>query len=56
VISFGTAFAAGGNRKSIHLANLQSVAGPVEISIEGLGVQENPVLVEQRELGAWRLT
>ena len=55
VVSFGTAFAAGGNRKSIHLANFQSVAGPVEISIEGLGTQENPVVVEQKPLGAWRL-
>jgi 2-keto-4-pentenoate hydratase/2-oxohepta-3-ene-1,7-dioic acid hydratase in catechol pathway len=55
VVSFGTAFAAGGNRKSIHLANFQSVAGPVEISIEGLGTQENPVVIEDNELGSWRL-
>jgi hypothetical protein len=32
------------------------VAGPVEICIEGLGVQENPILIEQKELGAWRLS
>ena len=55
VVSFGTAFAAGGNRKSIHLADFQSVAGPVEISIAGLGTQENPVVIEQKEIGAWRL-
>ena len=54
VISLGTAFKQGDNRKSIHLANLQTVAGPIEISIEGLGTQENPVLVEQKEIGAWR--
>jgi 2-keto-4-pentenoate hydratase/2-oxohepta-3-ene-1,7-dioic acid hydratase in catechol pathway len=55
VVSFGTALKAGGNRKSIHLANFQSVAGPVEISIDGLGTQENPVIVEDKELGSWRL-
>jgi hypothetical protein len=27
----------------------------VEISIDGLGVQSNPVIVEQREIGEWRL-
>ena len=55
VISLGTAFKAGGHRKSIHTANFQSVQGPVEVAIEGLGVQENPLVVEQKELGAWRL-
>jgi 2-keto-4-pentenoate hydratase/2-oxohepta-3-ene-1,7-dioic acid hydratase in catechol pathway len=55
VISLGTAFKPGATRKSIHTANFQTVEGPVEISIEGLGVQENPVAVEQREIGPWRL-
>jgi 2-keto-4-pentenoate hydratase/2-oxohepta-3-ene-1,7-dioic acid hydratase in catechol pathway len=55
VISLGTAFKPGATRKSIHTANFQTVEGPVEISIEGLGVQENPVVVEQREIGPWRL-
>jgi 2,4-diketo-3-deoxy-L-fuconate hydrolase len=55
VISFGTAFKPGASRKSIHHANFQHVTGPVEIGIEGLGVQENPILIEQKELGAWRL-
>ncbi len=55
VISLGTAFKPGENRKSIHTANFQTVAGPVELSIEGLGTQENPVVVEPKELGAWRL-
>jgi 2,4-diketo-3-deoxy-L-fuconate hydrolase len=55
VISLGTAFKPGATRKSIHLANFQKVAGPVEITIEGLGTQENPVVVDQKEIGAWRL-
>lgn len=55
VLSLGTAFKPGASRKSIHHANLQTVAGPVEISIEGLGTQETPVVIESRELGEWRL-
>jgi 2-keto-4-pentenoate hydratase/2-oxohepta-3-ene-1,7-dioic acid hydratase in catechol pathway len=55
VVSFGTAFKPGGGRKSIHLANFQTVAGPIEISIAGLGVQENPIVVERKEIGEWRL-
>jgi len=31
------------------------VAGPVEVTIEGLGTQANPVVVENREIGEWRL-
>jgi 2,4-didehydro-3-deoxy-L-rhamnonate hydrolase len=55
VISMGTAFKPSATRKSIHHANLQVVAGPVEVEIAGLGKQINPVIVEQRELGRWRL-
>jgi 2-keto-4-pentenoate hydratase/2-oxohepta-3-ene-1,7-dioic acid hydratase in catechol pathway len=55
IVSLGTAFKPGATRKSIHTANLQTVAGPIEIAIEGLGVQTNPVLVEKREIGPWRL-
>ena len=55
VVSLGTAFKPGATRKSIHHANFQTVAGPVEVSIDGLGIQENPVVIEQKELGAWRL-
>lgn len=56
VISFGTAFKAGsGARKSIHHANLQTTPGPIRISIQGLGTQENPVVVEPKEIGRWRL-
>ncbi|HLF12227.1 MAG TPA: fumarylacetoacetate hydrolase family protein [Gammaproteobacteria bacterium] len=55
VVSFGTAFKPAANRKSIHHANFQIVPGPVEISIEGLGTQLNPVIVEDKEIGEWRL-
>jgi 2-keto-4-pentenoate hydratase/2-oxohepta-3-ene-1,7-dioic acid hydratase in catechol pathway len=55
VVSLGTAFKPGATRKSIHHANLQTVAGPIEISIEGLGTLSNPVVVEDREIGVWRL-
>ena len=56
VISLGTAFKQGAGRKSIHQANFQTVAGPVSVSIDGLGRQENPVLIENRALGRWRLS
>jgi 2-keto-4-pentenoate hydratase/2-oxohepta-3-ene-1,7-dioic acid hydratase in catechol pathway len=55
VVSLGTAFKPGATRKSIHHANFQKMAGPVEISIEGLGTLSNPVVVEDREMGEWRL-
>ncbi len=56
VISLGTAFKPGAaGRKSIHHANFQTVGGPVEVAIDGLGAQENPIVIEQKELGAWRL-
>lgn len=55
VISFGTAFEPGSTRKPVHCADLQAVPGPIEIAIAGLGVQRNPVVVEDRPLGEWRL-
>jgi 2-keto-4-pentenoate hydratase/2-oxohepta-3-ene-1,7-dioic acid hydratase in catechol pathway len=55
VISLGTAFKPSTNRKSIHHANFQTVPGPVEVDIDGLGTQHNPVIVEDKELGQWRL-
>jgi len=55
VISMGTAFKPSATRKSIHHANLQVVPGPVEVTIEGLGTQVNPVRVETGALGRWRL-
>jgi 2,4-diketo-3-deoxy-L-fuconate hydrolase len=55
VVSLGTAFKPGAGRKSIHQANFQTVPGPVSVSIEGLGRQENPVVIEDQALGRWRL-
>ena len=55
VISCGTAFKPSANRKSIHHANFQTVAGPVDVSIEGIGTLTNPVEIEDRPLGSWRL-
>jgi 2-keto-4-pentenoate hydratase/2-oxohepta-3-ene-1,7-dioic acid hydratase in catechol pathway len=55
VISMGTAFKPSASRKSIHHANFQTVPGPVEISIDGLGTQQNPVVIDEQELGEWRL-
>jgi len=55
VVSFGTAFKPSASRKSIHHANFQTVPGPVEVSIAGLGTQQNPVVIENKELGQWRL-
>lgn len=54
IVTMGTAFKPGATRKSIHHANFQNVEGPVSIEIEGLGRQENPIIVEQTPLGRWR--
>lgn len=56
IVSCGTAFRPSPNRKSIHQANFQEVSGPVEVSIDGLGTQRNPIVVEDRTIGSWRLT
>ena len=55
IISCGTAFKPSPGRKSIHQANFQAVEGPVEVSISGLGTLENPVVVEDKAMGHWRL-
>ena len=55
IVSCGTAFKPEPGRKSIHHANFQVVPGPVSISIERLGTLSNPVVVEHREIGNWRL-
>ncbi len=55
IISCGTAFKPSANRKSIHHANFLKVGGPVEITIEGLGTQYNPVIIEKKEIGKWKL-
>jgi 2-keto-4-pentenoate hydratase/2-oxohepta-3-ene-1,7-dioic acid hydratase in catechol pathway len=56
VISCGTAFKPSPNRKSIHQANFQQVEGPVEVTISGLGTLFNPVEIENKALGKWRLS
>src|SRR5690606_14019127 len=55
VVAFGAALAPGAGRVAVARVNLQEVPGPIEIAIEGLGVQRNPVVIEDRPLGAWRL-
>lgn len=55
IVSCGTAFKPSENRKSIHNANFQVVDGPISISIEGLGTQDNPVRVSDRAIGQWKL-
>jgi 2-keto-4-pentenoate hydratase/2-oxohepta-3-ene-1,7-dioic acid hydratase in catechol pathway len=56
VVSCGTAFRPSPGRRSIHHANLLQVGGPVEITIENLGSQYNPVVIEERKIGRWRLS
>jgi 2-keto-4-pentenoate hydratase/2-oxohepta-3-ene-1,7-dioic acid hydratase in catechol pathway len=55
VISCGTAFKPSENRKSIHHANFQNVAGPVEVTISGIGTLVNTIEIEDRPIGKWRL-
>ena len=55
VISCGTAFKPSPGRKSIHQANFLVTGGPVVISIEHLGTQSNPIVIENREIGKWKL-
>lgn len=55
VVSLGTAFKPGAGRKSIHHADLQRVPGPIEVTIDGLGTQRNPIVIEAQELGSWRM-
>ncbi len=56
VISCGTAFKPSKEKKSIHQANFLLTGGPVEICIEKLGTQQNPVTIEKRDIGTWRLS
>ena len=56
IISCGTAFKPSPGKKSIHHANFQKVSGPVEISIDGLGTLINPIIIEDKPIGNWRLT
>lgn len=55
VISCGTAFKPATNRRSIHHADFQHTAGPVEVTIRGLGTLSNPVELDDRQIGHWRL-
>ena len=55
IISCGTAFKPSKERKSIHQANFQHVGGPVEVTIEGIGTLSNPVEIEDKPIGRWRL-
>lgn len=55
IVSCGTAFKPSKNRKSIHHANFQNVKGPVEVTIDGLGTLRNPVEIENKAIGRWRL-
>jgi 2-keto-4-pentenoate hydratase/2-oxohepta-3-ene-1,7-dioic acid hydratase in catechol pathway len=55
VVSCGTAFKPSQNRKSIHHADFQRVAGPVEVTISGLGTLCNPIEIENKAMGQWRL-
>lgn len=55
IISMGTAFRQKpGTRRSLHLANLQTVDGPMEVSITGLGVLETPVERVTTPIGEWQ--
>jgi 2-keto-4-pentenoate hydratase/2-oxohepta-3-ene-1,7-dioic acid hydratase in catechol pathway len=55
IISMGTAFRQRpGTRRSLHLANLQTVDGPMEVSIAGLGVLETPVERVDTPMRAWQ--
>ncbi len=56
IISCGTAFKPSEKRKSIHHANFLITGGPVEITIDRLGTQHNPVIIEKREIGRWKLS
>ena len=56
IVSCGTAFKPSKNRKSIHQANFLVTGGPVEITIEKLGTQHNPIIIEEREIGTWQLS
>jgi 2,4-didehydro-3-deoxy-L-rhamnonate hydrolase len=47
VISMGTAFRPSvGGKRSLHLANITALGGPVSVEITGLGRLENPVVKE----------
>jgi 2-keto-4-pentenoate hydratase/2-oxohepta-3-ene-1,7-dioic acid hydratase in catechol pathway len=56
VISMGTAFRQqAGAMRSLHSADLQRVAGPMQVAITGLGTLITPVRRKLMELEDWRL-
>jgi 2,4-diketo-3-deoxy-L-fuconate hydrolase len=56
VISMGTAFRQkAGATRSLHSADLQRVAGPMQVAITGLGTLITPVRRKLMELEDWRL-
>ena len=56
IVSMGTAFRPGaGSKRSLHLADLQRVDGPMEVTITGLGTLVTPVRREDPVLPPWRL-
>jgi 2,4-didehydro-3-deoxy-L-rhamnonate hydrolase len=56
VISMGTAFRQqAGAKRSLHSADLQRVAGPMQVEISGLGALITKVRRKDMELGDWRL-
>ncbi|MCX7036981.1 MAG: fumarylacetoacetate hydrolase family protein [Proteobacteria bacterium] len=56
ILSMGTAFRPGaGSKRSLHLADLQRLDGPVEVSITCLGTLRNGVRRENPVLPDWRL-
>jgi 2-keto-4-pentenoate hydratase/2-oxohepta-3-ene-1,7-dioic acid hydratase in catechol pathway len=54
VVSFGRAHDPA-KANGLHQTDLQSSGGPVHVAIQGLGRQENTVLIENASLGEWRL-
>lgn len=55
ILSMGTAFRpVAGAKRSLHLADLQRVDGPVEVTITGLGTLRSPVRREDPALPDWR--
>lgn len=55
VIGCGAAIRLDADRQRLEQANLQRAEGPVEMRIEGLDVLSNPVIADDRAIGAWRL-
>ncbi|MFO1505285.1 MAG: fumarylacetoacetate hydrolase family protein [Steroidobacteraceae bacterium] len=56
IVSMGTAFRPSqGSRRSLHLADMQRVPGPMEVTISGLGTLVTGIRHEDPQLPPWRL-